>query len=222
MVHGRAYSIKWEKEHIPAILDAWYPGEEGGNAVARILFGEVVPSGRLTVSVPQSVGHVPVFYNYKPSGRGDYHQPGTPEKPGRDYVFSSTDPLFPFGFGLSYTRFDYSDLKIEQKELNERDTINLNVKIKNTGKLTGKEVAQVYINDKISSVTTPVMVLKGFMKKEIRPGETVNLNFSIPCKELGLWNKNMNYVIEPGAFEIMIGSSAEDIRLKDTIIISKK
>ena len=222
MVHGRAYSIKWEKEHIPAILDAWYPGEEGGNAVARILFGEVVPSGRLTVSVPQSVGHVPVFYNYKPSGRGDYHQPGTPEKPGRDYVFSSTDPLFPFGFGLSYTRFDYSDLKIEQKELNEGDTINLNVKIKNTGKLTGKEVAQVYINDKISSVTTPVMVLKGFMKKEIRPGETVNLNFSIPCKELGLWNKNMNYVIEPGAFEIMIGSSAEDIRLKDTIIISKK
>ncbi len=221
MVHGRPYSIKWEKEHIPAILEAWYPGEEGGNAVARILFGEVVPSGKLTVSVPQSVGHVPVFYNYKPTGRGIYLKPGTLENPGRDYVFSSTDPLFPFGFGLSYTLFDYSDLRIDQKELNATDTINLNIKIKNTGKLAGKEVAQVYINDKISSVTTPVMVLKGFKKKEIRPGETVFLSFSIPCKELGLWDKNMNYVVEPGEFEIMIGASAVDIKLRDTIRIIK-
>jgi len=222
MVHGRAYSIKWEKEHIPAILDAWYPGEEGGNAVARILFGEVVPSGRLTVSVPQSVGHVPVFYNYKPSGRGDYHQPGTPEKPGRDYVFSSTDPLFPFGYGLSYTQFEYSDLRIDQKELKAADTLRLSVKIKNTGAVTGKEVVQVYINDKISSVTTPVKVLKGFKKTEINPNEITKLSFLIPCRELGLWDKNMNYVIEPGEFEIMIGASAEDIRLKDIIIITKK
>ena len=222
MVHGRAYSIKWEKEHIPAILDAWYPGEEGGNAVARILFGEVVPSGRLTVSVPQSVGHVPVFYNYKPSGRGDYHQPGTPEKPGRDYVFSSTDPLFPFGYGLSYTQFEYSDLRIDKKELKAADTLRLSVKIKNTGAVTGKEVVQVYINDKISSVTTPVKVLKGFKKTEINPNEIAKLSFLIPCRELGLWDKNMNYLVEPGEFEIMIGASAEDIRLKDIIIITKK
>ena len=110
LIHGRPYSIKWEKENIPAILEAWYPGSEGGNAIARILFGEVNPSGRLSVSVPQSVGHIPVFYNYKPTGRGYYHKPGTIEKPGRDYVFSSTDPLFPFGFGLSYTQFEYSIL----------------------------------------------------------------------------------------------------------------
>ncbi len=221
MVHGRAYSIKWEKENLPAILEAWYPGEEGGNAVARVLFGEVVPSGRLTVSVPQSVGHVPVFYNYKPTGRGYYHTPGTPEKPGRDYVSSSTDPLFPFGFGLSYTHFEYSDLRIEQKELIATDTVRLSVKIKNTGGVTGKEVVQLYMNDKISSVSTPVQVLKGFKKTEVNPSETTTISFSVPCNELGLWDKEMNYVVEPGEFEIMIGASAEDIRLKETIKLLK-
>ncbi|PVD52909.1 glycosyl hydrolase [Terrimonas sp.] len=220
MVHGRPYSIPWEKEHIPAILDAWYPGEEGGNAVARILFGEVVPSGKLTMSVPQSAGHVPVFYNYKPSGRGIYHKPGSPGNPGRDYVFSPTDPLFPFGYGLSYTAFEYSDLNIKQKKLKETDTIELTVKVKNVGSITGKEVVQVYINDKISSVTTPVKVLKGFKKIEIRPSKTTVLSFRIPCNELALWDKQMHYTVEPGEFEIMIGASAEDIRLKDTINIT--
>jgi beta-glucosidase len=221
MVNGRAYSIMWEKENIPAIMEAWYPGEEGGNAVARVLFGQVVPSGRLTVSVPRSVGHVPVFYNYKPSGRGHYHKPGTPENPGRDYVFSSTDPLFPFGFGLSYTQFEYSDLKINSKELKETGQIELSVKIKNTGKVDGKEVVQVYINDKISSVTTPVKVLKGFKKILVRQNETATVNFAIPCRELGLWDKNMKYVIEPGEFEIMVGASAEDIRLRDVITVTE-
>ncbi|MFC2087701.1 glycoside hydrolase family 3 N-terminal domain-containing protein [Bacteroidota bacterium] len=213
LVHGRAYSIKWEKENIHAILEAWYPGEEGGNAIARVLFGEIVPSGKLTVSVPQSAGHVPVFYNYKLTGIGYYNRPGTPEKPGRNYVFSSTDPLFPFGYGLSYTQFEYSDLRIEQNELSETDTVKLTVHVKNIGTVTGKEVIQIYINDKISSVTTPVKVLKGFKKVNIVPNEKVAVNFSIPCKELGLWDKYMNYVVEPGEFEIMVGASAEDIRL---------
>ena len=220
MVHGRPYSIKWEKDNIPAILEAWYPGSEGGNALARILFGEVNPSGRLSVSIPQSVGHVPVFYNFKPTGRGYYHNPGTPEKPGRDYVFSSTDPLFPFGFGLSYTQFEYSDLKIVKKELTEQDTIQLSVKVKNSGEIAGKEVVQVYINDRISSVTTPIKVLKGFNKVNIDSNDVITVNFSIPCKELGLWDKNMNYIVEPGEFDIMIGASAEDIKLKDSIKIT--
>lgn len=219
MVHGRAYSIPWEKEQIPAILEAWYPGEEGGNAVARILFGEVVPSGKLTVSVPRSVGHVPVFYNYKPIGRGYYHKPGTPESPGRDYLTSSTDPLFPFGFGLSYTQFEYSGLRIDQKELQATDTLKVSVQIRNSGDVTGKEVVQLYINDKISSVTTPVAVLKGFSKTEVAPSETTTVTFSIPCHELGLWDYDMNYIVEPGEFEIMIGASATDIRLKDSIFI---
>ncbi|MCK9343579.1 MAG: glycoside hydrolase family 3 C-terminal domain-containing protein [Massilibacteroides sp.] len=215
MVHGRPYTIAWEKEHIPAIIEAWYPGEEGGNALARILFGNVNPSGKLPVTVPKSIGHVPTFYNTKPSGKGFYHRPGSQEKPGRDYVFSSPEPLFPFGYGLSYTEFEYSDLKIEKNE----SEINLSVKIKNIGERKGKEVVQVYINDKISSVTTPVKVLKSFKKIEISPSELVTVNFSIPIEELGLWDQEMNYVVEPGEFEIMVGSSSNDILLRKTIAI---
>lgn len=215
MVHGRPYTIAWEKEHIPAIIEAWYPGEEGGNALARILFGNVNPSGKLPVSVPKSIGHVPTFYNTKPSGKGFYHRPGSKEKPGRDYVFSSPEPLFPFGYGLSYTEFEYSDLKVEKNE----SEINLSVKIKNIGERKGKEVVQVYINDKISSVTTPVKVLKEFKKIEISPSELVTVNFSIPIEELGLWDQEMNYVVEPGDFEIMVGRSSNDILLRKTIAI---
>jgi beta-glucosidase len=221
LVHGRAYNIKWESEHIPAILDAWYPGEQGGNAIARILFGEVNPSGKLTVSYPQSVGHVPVFYDHQPSGRGFYHQPGTKEKPGRDYVFSSTEPLYPFGFGLSYTSFKFSDLQIQKTELSADETLRLSVKVKNTGKVKGKEVVQVYINDKISSVSTPVKVLKAFKKVELMPSESKTLKFDIPCSELGLWDRNMNYIVEPGEFEVMVGSSSKDIYLNESFFIKK-
>ncbi|HAZ03785.1 MAG: hypothetical protein A2W90_17840 [Bacteroidetes bacterium GWF2_42_66] len=219
LINGRAYDLRWENEHIPAILEAWYPGEQGGNAIARILFGEVNPSGRLPVSFPQSVGHAPVFYDYKPTGRGHQSRSGTPEKPGSSYVFSSTDPLFPFGFGLSYTKFEYSNLEISQNELSAADTIKISMKVKNTGKVVGKEVVQVYINDKVSSVTTPVKVLKGFKKVKIAPGKMGTVDFSIPCKELGLWDVNMDYVVEPGEFEVMIGASAEDIRLSGKVEI---
>ncbi|QCX37677.1 glycosyl hydrolase [Aureibaculum algae] len=219
MVHGRAYSIAWEKEHLPAIVEAWYPGEQGGNAVASVLFGDVNPSGKLTVSVPKSVGHVPVFYNYKPSGRGFYRNPGSLEKPGRDYVFSSPDPLFPFGHGLSYTDFEYSDLKVEDTSVDMNGMIVLSLNIKNTGKVSGKEVIQVYFNDKVSSVTTPVKVLKEFKKVTLNPSELKTISFSIPMSEFGLYDKDMNYIIEPGEFDIMVGSSSDDIRLQKTITI---
>lgn len=215
MIHGRSYSIAWEKDNIPAIVEAWYPGEQGGSAIANVLFGAVNPSGKLTVSVPRSAGHIPTFYNYKPSGRGYYQKRGSIEKPGRDYVFSSPDPLFPFGHGLSYTQFAYSDLKIE----NVNDVLNLSVTFKNTGNVSGKEVIQVYINDKVSSVTTPVKELKGFKKVQLNPSESKTVDFSIPIEELGLWDKDMNYVVEPGEFEIMVGSSSEDIRLVKTFIL---
>ncbi|PIE99760.1 MAG: glycosyl hydrolase [Maribacter sp.] len=219
MVHGRAYSIAWEKEHIPAIVEAWYPGEEGGNAIANILFGKVNPSGKLPVSVPKSVGHVPTFYNTKPSGKGFYYQRGTKEKPGRDYVFSSPDALFPFGHGLSYTQFEYSNLKVGNTGLDTNGPIHISMDIKNIGEMKGKEVIQVYINDKISSVTTPIKVLKEFRKLELKPSETKKVEFYIPIDELGLWNKNMDYMVEPGEFDIMVGSSSEDIRLTKTILI---
>lgn len=218
LVNGRAYDIRWENKHLPAIVEAWYPGEQGGNAIAKILFGEVNPSGKLSVSFPQSVGHVPVYYNHQPSGRGFYNQPGTKEKPGRDYVFHSPAALFPFGFGLSYTQFEYSNLQIAQTELSASESVKLSVDIKNIGDLAGKEVVQLYVNDKLSSVATPVKLLKGFKKILLAPAEVKTVEFEIPQSELGLWNRDMKYVVEPGEFEIMIGSSSEDIHLKKTIV----
>jgi len=218
LIHGRPWSIGWEKENIEAILEAWYPGEKGGTAIANILFGEVNPSGRLNATVPQSVGHIPVFYDYKPSAKGINRRPGTPEKPGMDYVFSSPDPLFPFGYGLSYTDFQYSDMKVSKHIIGEED-FEVSVTVKNTGKRTGKEVVQFYINDKVSSVTTPVIALKRFQKIELKPGESQVVSFTLSYKELGLWNSNMEYVTEPGEFDLMFAKSAEYIQCLETICL---
>lgn len=217
MVHGRPWSISWEKQNIPAILEAWFPGERGGAAIANILFGNVNPSGRLNVSIPQSVGHIPVFYNYKPSAKGINRQPGTLEKPGRDYVFSSPDPLFPFGFGLSYTAFEYTNLKVSKTKFGANDEVFIDVDVKNTGLREGKEVVQLYINDLISSVETPVIELKGFEKINLKPGELKSVRFKITPKDLGLWNVDMKFITEPGEFNIMIGRSAVDIVLSKKI-----
>lgn len=216
LVHGRPWSITWEKENLPAILEAWYPGEQGGKAIANILFGEVNPSGRLNATFPQSVGHIPVFYDYKPSAKGINKEPGTPEKPGRDYVFSSPDPLFPFGFGLSFTTFEYSDMQVSKKEFGQED-IRVSVKVTNTGNRKGKEVVQFYINDLISTVTTPVMSLKRFEKVELNPGESKQVSFTLSYKELGLWNSQMQFITEPGEFEFMFAKSAEDIQCKEVV-----
>ena len=218
MVHGRPWSIDWEKDHVPAILEAWYPGEQGGNAIAGILLGDVNPSGRLNCSVPRSVGHLPVTYDYKPSARGINREPGTPEKPGRDYVFSSPAPLFAFGHGLSYTTFEYSDLKIDNNE--SAKTVKVSVNVRNTGRRDGKEVVQLYVNDRVSSVTTPQKMLKGFDKIELKAGEQKTVTFDLPYDELALWNASMQRVVEPGKFAVMIGRSAEDIALSGSFVVS--
>lgn len=218
MVHGRPWSIDWEKDHVPAILEAWYPGEQGGNAIAGILLGDVNPSGRLNCSVPRSVGHLPVTYDYKPSARGINREPGTPEKPGRDYVFSSPAPLFAFGHGLSYTTFEYSDLKIDNNE--SAKTVKVSVNVRNTGSRDGKEVVQLYVNDRVSSVTTPQKMLKGFDKIELKRGEQKTVTFDLPYDELALWNASMQRVVEPGEFAVMIGRSAEDIALSGSFVVS--
>lgn len=218
MVHGRPWSIDWEKDHVPAILEAWYPGEQGGNAIAGILLGDVNPSGRLNCSVPRSVGHLPVTYDYKPSARGINREPGTPEKPGRDYVFSSPAPLFAFGHGLSYTTFEYSDLKIDNNE--SAKTVKVSVNVRNTGSRDGKEVVQLYVNDRVSSVTTPQKMLKGFDKIELKTGEQKTVTFDLPYDELALWNASMQRVVEPGEFVVMIGRSAEDIALSGSFVVS--
>lgn len=218
MVHGRPWSIDWEKDHVPAILEAWYPGEQGGNAIAGILLGDVNPSGRLNCSVPRSVGHLPVTYDYKPSARGINREPGTPEKPGRDYVFSSPAPLFAFGHGLSYTTFEYSNLKIDNNA--SAKTVKVSVNVRNTGRRDGKEVVQLYVNDRVSSVTTPQKMLKGFDKIELKTGEQKTVTFDLPYDELALWNASMQRVVEPGEFAVMIGRSAEDIALSGSFVVS--
>ncbi|SDT07650.1 beta-glucosidase [Mucilaginibacter mallensis] len=217
LVNGRPWSITWEKEKIPAILEAWYPGEKGGTAIANILFGKVNPSGRLNVSIPQSTGHIPVYYNMVNSNKGFYHNPGTPDKPGQDYVFSSTAPLFPFGFGLSYTTFDYSNIKVSAEQFGINDKIEVSVDVKNSGNVTGKEVVQMYLGNKINSVSAPVMALKGFDKISLHPGETKTVKFTVSPDDIAIYNTEMKHITEPGTFDIMIARSAEDVVLKKTV-----
>ena len=211
LVQGRPWSIDWEKAHIPAILEAWFPGEQGGNAIADILLGKVNPSGRLNCTFPQSVGHLPVTYDYKPGAHGVNREPGTPEHPGRDYVFSSPAPLFAFGHGLSYTTFDYSDLSVNALPDGSRTSVS--VTVTNTDKREGKEVVQLYLNDAVSSVTTPVKALRAFRKISLRPGEKQRVTFELTSRDLSLWNRDMKCVVEPGEFNVMIGRSSEDIVL---------
>ena len=213
-LNGRPYSAAWMKQQVPAIVEAFYPGEQQGYAVADVLLGRVNPSGRLSMTVPQSAGHIPTVHDYKPSGRGYYHQPGSPEKLGRDYVFSSPDPLWAFGFGLSYTTFEYAALKVETPAIGTDAAAKVSFVVKNTGGRAGKEVAQVYIRDEVSSVTTPVMRLAGFVKIELPPGESRTVTVTIPPSELSLWNVAMKRVVEPGWFSVLVGASAADIRLR--------
>ena len=202
LMNGRPLAITKIKEKVPAIIEGWYLGEATGTAVAEVIFGEVSPSGKLPISFPRSVGHLPVYYNKKPSAFLNR------------YVLEKNEPLFPFGHGLSFTEFDYSNLILQDKLLNTDDSLKFSLSLKNTGKFTGKEVIQVYINDVVSSVTTPFKELKAFKKVELIPSESQTIEFSIPINQLGLWNQHMEYVIEPGEFELMIGSSSEDIRLQ--------
>jgi len=217
MLQGRTFCIPWIKEHADAILSCYYPGEEEGHAIADVLLGKVNPSGRLPVSVAQSAGHIPTVYDYKPSGRGYYHQPGTPEKPGRDYVFSSPDPLWPFGFGLSYTTFAYSDLQVAATPAG----IRCQFKVTNSGSREGKEVAQVYYREQVASVTTPVKRLIRFKKVSLAVGQSVQVAFDIPKSELEVWNPTMQRVFEPGVFDVMVGKNADDIVLKGSVPLGR-
>ncbi len=219
MINGRPLTVGEEIAKVDAALEAWYPGEKGGDAVAGILFGDVNPSGRLSVTFPPTTGHIPMYADYKPSGRGFYHQSGTPGAPGRDYVFSAPKPLFCFGYGLSYTTFEYSDLKVDCNPDAGKDIVEVSCNVTNTGAYDGAEVVQLYVRDLVSSVTTPVKALKGFEKVYLKHGETKRVNLQIAADDLKLWNQEMQFVLEPGEFEIYVGSSSEDIRLQDRIEI---
>jgi len=209
LINGRPLAVRWIAEHIPAIVEAWLPGEKGGQAVAEVLFGDVNPSGRLSVTVPRHVGQLPVYYNAKKSKRY-WLQEGW----GQPYVDLDPKPLFPFGFGLSYTRFDYSDLKVGAREISPDASIEVSLTVRNAGDRFGQEVVQLYLEDVVSSVSTPVKELKGFAKVGLKPGEATTCSFRLTPDDLALFNANLERVVEPGQFRVLVGASSEDIRLK--------
>ena len=208
LINGRPLSIRWIAEHVPSIVEAWIPGEQGGNAVADVLFGDYNPSGHLPITVPRHVGQLPVYYNFKPSKK-HWIEHGW----GKAYADMSALPLFEFGYGLSYTTFEYNNLRISPKVTGPAGEIHISVDVKNTGDRQGEEVVQLYINDVISSVTTPVKELKDFEKVKLNSGEQKTVMFTLTPEHLFLLDRNLECVVEPGTFDVMIGSSSEDIRL---------
>lgn len=219
LVSGKPFAISWEKEHIPAIVAQWYGGEQEGHAIADVLFGKVNPSGHLTYSFPQSVGHLPVYYNHLPSDKGFYKRPGSYEQSGRDYVFSSPEPLWAFGHGLSYTTFSFDKMECNKNVYASGDTIEVKVQVRNTGQRTGKEVVQLYVRDLVSSVVTPVKQLKAFAKPELKPGEQKEVTLRVPVSELCLIDKDGNPFLESGEFEIQVGNASDCILQKQVISV---
>ena len=214
LINGRALATQWIAKHVSAIIEAWIPGEKGGQAIAEIIFGDVNPSGKLTVTIPRHAGQLPVYYNYPKSKRYWLN-----EGWGKSYTDIDPSPLFPFGFGLSYTQFEYSNLQMSKKEIATNENIKISVDVINVGNRSGKEVVQLYIEDVIATVATPVKQLKGFKKVNLRPGEKKSVVFELTPEHLSLYNRNLERVVEPGSFKVMLGSSSEDIHLKNEFIV---
>jgi beta-glucosidase len=199
LIHGRPLSIPYLAEHAPAILDGWYLGQETGTAVAEALFGDVNPGGKLPVTVARHVGQLPVFYNRKPSAR-------------RGYLFDTTQPLFPFGYGLSYTTFTYANLRVAPARIGPRARTSVSVDVTNTGARAGDEVVQLYIRDEVSFATRPLEELRGFRRLTLQPGETRTVSFDLGPEHLAYHGADMKRVVEPGRFDIMVGGNSVDLR----------
>jgi beta-glucosidase len=197
LFNGRPLAINNVAQKVPAILECWYLGQECGHAVADVLFGDCNPGGKLPISIPRSVGQLPIFYNHKPSAR-------------RGFLWDDAKPLFPFGFGLSYTTFKLNNLRLAKKKIGRAGATQVFVDVTNTGKRAGAEVVQLYIHDLVSSVTRPIKELKGFKKVSLQPKETQTVTLEITPASLAFYDVNMKYVVEPGEFEIMIGTSSRD------------
>jgi beta-glucosidase len=214
LVNGRPLSTRWTAEHVPAIVEAWRPGERGGQAVADVLFGDYNPSGRLAITIPRHVGQLPAYYNYKPSKTYWMQQLK------RGYVDMPATPLFPFGHGLSYTNYEYSNLHIESAEIHPGGTARVTVQVKNTGALEGTETVQLYIHETVAPISTPVKQLRGFERVDLRPGETKMVSFALGPEDLQLLDRDMHWRVIPGDFEIMVGRSSEDLPLHGTLKVT--
>ena len=215
LINGRPLSINWADKFVPAILEAWYPGSKGGTALADILFGDYNPGGKLTVTFPKTVGQIPFNFPCKPSSQID-----SGKNPGPTGNMSRINgALYPFGYGLSYTIFEYSDLDITPRVITPNESATVRLKVTNTGKRAGDEVVQLYIRDVLSSITTYEKNLAGFQRIHLEPGETQELSFTIDRKHLELLDTDMKWVVEPGDFVLMAGASSEDIRLNGTLTV---
>ena len=204
VMNGRPLTITWEAENVPAILETWQLGTQTGNAIAEVLFGDYNPSGKLPMTFPRSVGQIPIYYNHFNTGRPNLE----PNVFWSHHSDEQNTPLFPFGYGLSYTQFEYSDLEIDSSD---QSAIKVNVTVKNSGSVAGEEVVQLYIRDKVASVTRPVKELKGFKKILLEAGDSQKIAFTLTDAELGFFDHNYEFVVEPGMFEVMIGTNSQDV-----------
>jgi beta-glucosidase len=193
--------VNYVSQNVPAILECWYLGQEAGTAVAEVLFGDYNPGGKLPITIPRSAGHLPAYYNHKPSAR-------------RGYLFDQISPLYAFGYGLSYTNFAIENVRLAKPKIRRDGRTQLLADVTNTGARAGSEVVQMYIRDLFSSATRPIKELKAFRKIILQPGETKNVAFEITSEQLAFYDIHMKYVVEPGEFEIMVGRSSRDSDLQ--------
>lgn len=212
LVNGRPVTLNWIAEDVPAIVEAWFPAEEGANAIAGVLFGDVNPGGKLPISFPRTVGQVPVYYGHKPSGGRSHWKV--------DYVETSVKPQYPFGFGLSYTQFKIDNLRLKPAEARAGETITVQVDVTNTGARAGDEVVQLYTRQVPPYITRPVKELKGFKRLTLNPGETKTVTFHLPVNLLAFYDRDYRYVVEPGTVDIMVGNSSHDVQASATLTIT--
>ncbi len=208
LLHGRPNAVTYLAENVPAILDGWYLGQEGGTAAAEVLFGDYNPGGKLPITVPRSVGQLPDYYYQKPSAK-------------REYLGSTTQPLYPFGWGLSYSTFKYDNLRVTPDAIGPEGTVKVSVNVTNAGKVRGDEVVQLYIRDEVSSVTRPVKEMRGFRRIALDAGQTKGIEFSLGFEELSFLNRDMHRVVEPGTFKIMVGGNSVDL-METTLTVAEK
>lgn len=217
LMNGRPLSVPWLAEHAPALLEAWFPGTEAGHALADVIFGRVNPGGKLPMSFPRSVGQSPMYYDHKPTGR--------PPEPGNKYSSKYLDepwtPLYPFGYGLSYTTFDVRDLRLSTTQIPSNGRLTVSVGVANTGSRAGDEVVQLYLRDVASSVTRPVRELKGFTRVRVEPRRSQRVEFTLGPDELGLYDEQMRWVVEPGAFRVTVATNSVDSGLQAQFSVSK-
>ena len=210
LFNGRPMTIGWENDQATSLLDVWFGGTEAGNAIADVLFGNYNPSGKLTTSFPRNVGQIPVYYNHMNTGR-----PFNGEKFSKfksNYLDVPNEPLFPFGYGLSFTSFSYSDLSTTKSQISPSETLQAKVTVTNSGNYDGEETVQLYIQDLVGSVTRPVKELKGFQKIFLKKGESKDVTFTITVNDLKFYNKDLKYVSEPGEFKVYVGPNSRDVK----------